>query len=648
MAKKKEYAPEVQAILDAHVTEGLPDQDDVFDYGCAVKVQVRVDRGTVRPEYETEVKVPRRLPSGKEKFDRRRAKTGVPLIPIDADEETKAEAMKALWRVAEEHARKWAAIAEEQDHSRVIEEKYFANEDTTIGDVLDFYENAVVKPKVAVEMKKKSGRGYWYAASRKILALREHCSRYDNGEPIPVRAFCQADVDRYVERRRAEGPRNEVDMPKTELRLIADDLKIAGRSRMRKAQLVAAVEEATGRPAREVHAEWAEENCERDHIDDILEVGQVGNGTLSDDLAILARAVKAAQVKTVKGRDGTHRSVVPYNPFKDAELGITFPEATEMPITPILDYANYDAMLAAAGSEDERLKEYYAKQSALYPVGRHIGYSEAMLRMARRTGRRRAALLIPWEDIVTDPEQIRRVVRRLLGGTKLTVEEIRELFPYGIIVWRREKDKKGYLRFSPISADLWRTLVAFAKHHPNCPGGDAGEGTVAGAKGPLFYHPKSTKRDVTPRMMTDYLDSLFTAGGVEKMERDGWHMFRRLFRTERTGRDTGFSNKIVAYCGGWSKINKLDHVLDVDMDAAMNQGYLATLAIDLYLCMMWDGSKAPSRDADPLAGQHPDVRAQAEAEGYLGTGRSDDEEPEPARHLTLVTADDDEAVRASA
>ena len=334
--------------------------------------------------------------------------------------------------------------------------------------------------------------------------------------------------------------------------------------------------------------------------------------TIRDDLMVLKRAIDAAMsYEVLDPVTGDFRRVILVNPFEDPAKKIELPEASEAPLQPLMDEDRYQRLLLCPEAEDARRNRYSVVHGR--PAARCPMFAEMLVRSAREFGRRRKAIAyLEFENIITDPAEIAFRIYHLLGGVKVTPEQARRVYPYGIVIWPRETDKKGYCRFSPISKRFRERLGAFARNHPNCPGGKRGGGVLEGASGPWFYHPDSTDKYASPALVGRWLVTHFRTAGYALDEQEGWHMFRRLFRTERDGH---FSNKVVAFLGGWSKLNALDRILDVDMKQVMNAGYLAPRLMTLYACAAFDGSSLNSHDL--LTGISEVAREQMIREGYV-------------------------------
>lgn len=138
--------------------------------------------------------------------------------------------------------------------------------------------------------------------------------------------------------------------------------------------------------------------------------------------------------------------------------------------------------------------------------------------LAGKTGRRLSAILnLRWDDI------------------DLTT---------GVIKWRAEHDKLRRTWTVPIHHDLHQELVQFRKE----------QRTIGSSL--LFPHPQRRRvvsGPVTRHLAAWWLKEAFRRAKIQKPEGSLWHIFRRVWATERKH----FPPKDVAAAGGWLDIATL-------------------------------------------------------------------------------------------
>ena len=141
-----------------------------------------------------------------------------------------------------------------------------------------------------------------------------------------------------------------------------------------------------------------------------------------------------------------------------------------------------------------------------------------LLILARRTGRRLSSILhLRWEDIDFNKRRIH---------------------------WRAEYDKLRKTWAIPMDRDVYEELLRFRK--------------ASRAIGPtwLFPHPKQRRRPgepVTRHLAAYWLKEAFRRATLEKPAGSLWHMFRRVWATERKH----LPPQDVAAAGGWLDIGTL-------------------------------------------------------------------------------------------
>ena len=436
---------------------------------------------------------------------------------------------------------------------KLIRAKFASGQDITDMDCIAYYESEVL-PSL-----RKNDNEYGRFAASKIRVLRKLLPLVaKNHQSTPLRLIDQAYVDDY-----------------TALRLEKGALR------------------------RDGSGEWREVE-DLDEDDRKLKLG-----TVETDLLLLRRAIDAAKSYQVKDAQGRWLSVIQYDPFLDQTKRIQFPQETDITRQPILDYESFEQLVSAADAWDRQCNAEYERlrYRERFPnfAPRCPGYSEAILKVARQGRRREDLTRLRWLHVVFAEDSVRmaEVIDKVLG-IKVSPEQARAIFPAGLIVWSR--GKTDVFRFAPMPRYLADVLRRFKSGHPH----------KDNPKGPIFYGIQDSRKALSVGNLADWFPRLQKHAGIQHSEEEGWHMFRRLFRQERLGH---FSNKIVAYCGGWSRLTAIDKILDVDESQAMNRHYLQVLLRQMYACMSFDGSKIDSRNH--ISGVSEHVLAQLREEGYL-------------------------------
>lgn len=460
---------------------------------------------------------------------------------------------KKAYRNAKKFAKRLAERLGISPASR-LKMKFFGGEDVTVLDCLEYYEANVIP-----QLREPEYEAY---ARTRCKVLRKLVPLVaTSGGDTALRLIDQRWVDRFAD-----------------IRLEKGGLKKDG------------------------SGEWSEPDDAMDESE-----RRVSLTTVRKDLEFLHRAIVAAGSHQVKDEDGKWVRAVQYDPFEDGSKRIQLPQDQDVVRQPIMSYETHRRMVAAAGVFDEQCNQEYERLG--YP-GRfpHFSprcphYTEALLQIARQ-GRRRGAIAgVQWQDIVF-PEEGERMAEAI-GKTlriKVTAVEATRVFPHGLIVWQRKTDKRSTWRFAPMPAYLERLLRAFKRNHPN----------REDPRGPLFYRIQDHRRPVRAGTLAEWFPRIQARAGIDHFREEGWHEWRRLFRQERHGH---FSNKVVAYCGGWSRLNAIDKILDVDETQAMNRHYLQVLLRQMYACMAFDGSQIDEEVHIPGVSQY--VLAQMRADGYL-------------------------------
>lgn len=437
-----------------------------------------------------------------------------------------------------------------------IERKFVSGGDITDLDCLDYYESEVL-PKLS-----DSYAGFVRA---RLTALRKLLPRVAEEQRVatPLRLIDQEYVDEYAK-----------------LRLEKGGLK------------------------RDGSGEWRE--YDEDDLDD--DGRKVSLSTARKDLQMLSRTIQAARGHHVKDSDGRWSAAVQFNPFKDREPALELPQNDSAVRQPIMDPAEYQRMLDVADEVDASANAAYKHLRYAERFEHHHprcpGYMGTILRVARQ-GRRRAAIAdLQWRDVLFPDEHADRIAAIIIAilGIKIYAEEVARIFPHGVIAWRRGEDKMDYWRFAPMPAYLERHMREFRERHPN----------ADNPVGPLFYSTQDHRKAIAPERLAEWFPKVQEAAGVAHMDGEGWHAWRRLYRQERQGH---ISNKITAYVGGWSRLNAVDDLLDVDEGSAMNRHYLQVLLRQMYACAAFDATKIdPSHH---MPGVSEQVLAQMREEGYL-------------------------------
>jgi integrase len=148
-------------------------------------------------------------------------------------------------------------------------------------------------------------------------------------------------------------------------------------------------------------------------------------------------------------------------------------------------------------------------------------FLRTLIVLARRTGRRLSAILnLRWDDVD---------------------------FADGVIRWRAEHDKLRRTWTVPMHPEVQAELVRFRK----------AQGVIGNAL--LFPHPRQSRcvgQAVTRHLAAWWLREAFRRGRIEKPAGSLWHMFRRVWATDRKH----LPPKDVAAAGGWLDIRTLQQV----------------------------------------------------------------------------------------
>lgn len=421
--------------------------------------------------------------------------------------------------------------------------RFNAGGDITDMDALDYYDEYVL-PTLKEEYAK-------YARAR-ISVLRVTLPMVaDEGVETPLRKWTQAVVNRYTEVR----------------------MKLGGLSKIGNGVF-------TGEPISET--------------------------TVGKDLQFLSRAINAARSYATVDEQGRKVYPLQYNPFEDAAKRIKLPESTAMTQQPLMDYESHQAMLAVADKFDKNANaEYTRLKYERYPhyTPRCPKYTRTLLEVARLGRRREAIAALIWSDVYfPGDKRMPAMVSKALGNVRIKPADVFKYFPYGMLLWRKDTDKRDLERIAPMHRNTCQVLREFKKKHPH----------RNNPTGPLFYKIRDGNQESSVRNLAQWFPMIQKLAGLDHFDQEGWHMWRRLYRQER---QSHISNKIVAYCGGWMKLPSLNSLLDVDENQAMNRHYLQVLLAQMYACMAFDAEAA--RAARPISGISEEVMTQLRDQGYL-------------------------------
>jgi integrase len=235
----------------------------------------------------------------------------------------------------------------------------------------------------------------------------------------------------------------------------------------------------------------------------------VGDGTIRNELALLLSVLAWGLVFRVNGR-----RLLAVNPLH----GATLPREKNIK-RPIATEDRYRALLAVADRAE--------------PTGRF----RLLLSLARLTGRRVNALCsLHASDVLLAREQVTIAIADI--GAPL---EWADKWPYGALRFRGEHDKRGYESVVPLSADARAALDAYLRANPRA--GDV----------PLM--PANRNRDRAPGLALAgrWMRAAEKLAKVPKLARGEWHIWRRLWATERRHLPV----QDLAAVGGWRSLSVL-------------------------------------------------------------------------------------------
>jgi integrase len=303
-----------------------------------------------------------------------------------------------------------------------------------------------------------------------------------------------------------------------------------------------------------------------------VQASPVKASTARDRLSTLSRMIEYAK-RSLVDEDG--RPFIARNPVLELKKEGKWVRKTKKS-QPLMTDARHEALLTVAP-----LKEARNLRATHIPAG----YLRMILQLARWTGRRRGQLRrLRIQDVLFTPGEVRQALR----ANSLHAEWA-DVWECGAIFWSRgglkqaragergelaRNERRGveYGAVIPMPERLRDALRAFIDQHPGRDDPDAL--LIPGHAGPYRPHAKKVWRD--------WLLGMEELAGLEHLEYDGFHAWRREYRSERKH----FPSKLVAYIMDWSQ-----HEDDVRA-SAMDQGYLQFDALEQLECVEY----LPERD----------------------------------------------------
>jgi integrase len=240
--------------------------------------------------------------------------------------------------------------------------------------------------------------------------------------------------------------------------------------------------------------------------DDYRSRGKVGSGTIRNEVHILSTVCAWAT-----GYRVNKKPLLSVNPVR----GLKVPEEAN-PKRPVARPDRYERLAKVAGTAD--------------PSGQFA----LMLELAWRTGRRINAILhMTAADVLLEPDAVFEAFAEAGQDDEIAREWT------GALRWRAEWDKKGYETFSPMPDRLRPALAAYMRD----------KGIIGG--GWLF--PAASGKPAN-KARADYLLRLAEkAAGLPRMNRGGWHAFRRGWASLRKSLPV----QDVMVAGGWRDADAL-------------------------------------------------------------------------------------------
>lgn len=233
----------------------------------------------------------------------------------------------------------------------------------------------------------------------------------------------------------------------------------------------------------------------------------VRRGTIRNELHLLATMLRWARGHRVNGK----RLLV-----ADPLEGLKVPHEKNMR-RPVATEARYQATLAVADQVD--------------PIGR----LRTLLVLARHTGRRLSAMC---QLRACDVLRSRDAMTAALGAAGLDLAHAAH-WPHGAIRWPESTDKLGFESVAPLSAEARAALDAYLAAQPKL--GEA----------PLFPSTGDAAKPVHKVLAGYWPSRAEKLAKLPKLERGGWHAFRRLWASERRT----LPAVDVAAAGGWRSLS---------------------------------------------------------------------------------------------
>lgn len=229
-------------------------------------------------------------------------------------------------------------------------------------------------------------------------------------------------------------------------------------------------------------------------------------GTVRNELHLLRSMLVWAQGYRSQGR-----RLLSLDPL----VGISLPVEKNMK-RPIATEERYQALLTVAGAADSK------------------GRFRTVLVLARHTGRRINAIVnLKTSDVLRSKDHMLGA----LGGAGMDLK-FADAWPNGAIRWPATTDKLGFETLSPINRAAREELDRYLRENPRV--GDA----------PLFSATEDPGQCVHKELARYWLNRAEKLAKLPRLERGGYHTFRRLWASERRH----LPAQDVAAAGGWRSI----------------------------------------------------------------------------------------------
>lgn len=177
-------------------------------------------------------------------------------------------------------------------------------------------------------------------------------------------------------------------------------------------------------------------------------------------------------------------------------------------------------------------QDRYTRTLAHAPAVDPMGRFRLALVLARNTARRIDAILhLRAADVLLTTDRIRAVLADLGEDERLA-----DGMPHGAMLWRKEHDKQGMDRVTPISALVRAELDAYLRANPRM--GEA----------PLLPSVEDAAVPLSRSAATNWLAKGERLAELPKLRGGLWHAYRRLWATERKN----LPDVDVAEAGGWT------------------------------------------------------------------------------------------------